>query len=112
MDLLPYTDSWSPDDRHANFKEDVAHYTVLDPLPTLEGLSVATGVPVPCLARYVLVKYATSNADTLLAMGPLTLHQMEQKIEQAELANTVEARLQAYDSLKQMISWLRAGMQS
>jgi hypothetical protein len=112
MDLLPYTDSWPPDDRHANFKEDVAHYTVLDPMPTLEGLSAATGVPVPCLARYVLVKYAVSNADALLAMGPLLLHQMEQQIEKAEAINTADARLAAYEALKQMIRWLRAGMQS
>jgi hypothetical protein len=31
-----------------------------------------------------LVKYAASNADILLATGPLVLHQMEQQIAAAE----------------------------
>jgi hypothetical protein len=110
MELYPYTDTWDDQDPHANFKADVAQYTLVDPLPTLEGLSQATGVPVPCLIRYVLVKYAASNADALLAMGPLVLHQMEQHIVAAEDAGTDQARLQAYESLRQMVAWLRTGM--
>lgn len=110
MDLFPYTDSWPPTDPHANFKEEVAHYTVTDPLPTLEGLSRATGIPVGALARYILVKYAASNAEMLLHLGPLALHQMEAHIARAEAANTPEARLAAYDALKQMVGWLRAGL--
>src|SRR5688572_7881413 len=110
MQLYPYTDSWKEDDPHANFKSDVAHYTIVDPLPTIEGLSQYTSIPVPSLIRYILVKYATSNADALLAMGPLVLHQMEQHIATAETENSDQARLKAYDSLKQIVSWLRAGM--
>ena len=53
-------------------------------MPTIEGLSQETGIPVPCLIRYILVKYAASNADILLATGPLVLHQMEQQIAAAE----------------------------
>jgi hypothetical protein len=110
MELYPYTDTWDEHDPHANFKADVAQYTLADPLPTLEGLSRATGVPVPCLVRYVLVKYAASGADALLAMGPLVLRQMEQHITTAEAAGTDEARLKAYEALRQMVSWLQAGM--
>jgi hypothetical protein len=33
----------------------------------------ATGVPVPCLIRYVLVKYAASNADALMGRPSLSL---------------------------------------
>ena len=110
MQLYPYTDSWEEDDPHANFKADVALYTVVDPLPTLEGLSRHTGVPVPCLIRYVLVKYASSNADALLAMGPLVIHQMEQQIATAEAEDSDQARLQAYDALRQIVSWLGVGM--
>lgn len=109
MELYPYTDTWPADDGHANFKAEVAHYTIVDPLPTLEGLSQATGIPVPCLVRYVLVKYAASNAEALLAMGPLVVQQMEGHIAQAEAADTDAARLAAYAALKQMVSWLRAG---
>ena len=111
MQLDPYTETWDAQDPHANFKADVAHYTIVDPLPTLEGLSRATGVPVPCLVRYVLVKYAASNAEALMAMGPLVLRQMLDRIDAAESAGTTEARLQAYEALKQIISWLQTGMQ-
>jgi hypothetical protein len=110
LELYPYTDTWEPADPHANFKGEVAQYTLADPLVTLNGLSEATGVPVGCLARYVLVKYAASGADMALATGPLVLRQMEDQIEKAEIADTDAARLQAYKALKQMISWLRVGM--
>ena len=110
LDLYPYIDTWEPNDPHANFKEAVAQYTLVDPLVTLNGLSKATGVPVGCLARYVLVKYAASGADMALATGPLVLRQMEEQIEKAETADTDVARLEAYSALKQMVSWLRAGI--
>lgn len=110
MQLYPYTDSWAEDDPHANFKADVALYTVVDPLPTLEGLSQHTGIPIPCLIRYVLVKYASSNADALLAMGPLVIRQMEQQIAAAEAEDSDQARLKAYDALRQIVSWLAVGM--
>lgn len=112
MDLYSYTDTWEPADCHANFKAEVAQYTLADPLPTLEVLSQSTGIPVPCLVRYVLVKYAASGADALLAMGPIVLQQMEGIVAKAEAAGTEAARLEAYEALKQIVSWLRAGAES
>ncbi len=109
MELYAYRDTWESDDPHANFKAEVAAYTVADPLPTLENLSRATGVPVPCLIRYVLVKYAASGTEALLAMTPIVFQQMEQQIARAEATGTDEARLKAYDALRQMISWLSQG---
>ena len=109
MDLYPYTDTWEPADRHANFKAEVAQYTLADPLPTLEVLSQSTGIPVPCLVRYVLVKYAASGAEALMAMGPIVLQQMEGIVARAEAAGTESARLEAYEALKQIVSWLRMG---
>ena len=76
MDLRPYRDTWPCDDRHANFKAEVACYTVADPLPTLENLSKETGIPAGCLIRYVLVKYAASGSEALLAMDPIVFRQM------------------------------------
>jgi len=112
MQIYPNTETWDEHqhDLHANLKADVAHYTIADPLPTIEGLSQATGVPVSCLIRYVLVKYAASNADALLTMGPLVLNQMEQQIITAEAEGSDKARLEAYEALKQIVSWLRVGM--
>jgi hypothetical protein len=109
MELRRYTDTWAEDDRHANFKADVACYTAADPLPTLQNLSRATGIPVECLVRYVLVKYAASGSDALLAMEPIVFRQMKQHVDTAEGENTAEARLRAYAALKAMVSWLEAG---
>ncbi len=108
MELYPYRETWDEKDPHANFKAEVAQYSQMDPLPTLENLSRSTGIPVPCLIRYVLVKYAASGADALLAMTPLVFRQMEQQIEKAESAGTDGARLAAYQGLRQIIAWLKA----
>jgi hypothetical protein len=109
VELRPYRETWQPDDRHANFKADVAAYTSADPLPTLENLSKGTGIPVDCLIRYVLVKYAASGADALLAMKPVVLRQMEEHVAVAEKDGSDAARLRAYEALKSMIAWLSLG---
>lgn len=109
MDLRPYRDTWFADDRHASFKADVAAYTSHDPLPTLRNLSNGTGIPVECLVRYVLVKWASSGADALLAMRPIVLRQMEEHVGAAEREDSDAARLRAYEALKSMIAWLALG---
>ena len=109
MQLPLYQDSWSPDDPHANFKEEVSLYSIANPLPTLENLSKDTGIPVPALIRYILVKYTASGSEAVLAMTPYALRQMQDHIDKAEATDTVEARLKAYEALRQMISWLTLG---
>lgn len=108
MKLEPYEDRWDDDHPHANFKREVAEYSRADPLPTIENLSRATGVPVGALVRYVLVKWTAEGSEALLAMGPRMVERLWQVVEQAEAAGTDEARLAAYDTLRQMIGWLRA----
>ena len=109
MELRPYRDTWPSDDPHANFKADVAGYTSADPLPTLRNLSAQTGIPLECLIRYVLVKYAASGADALLAMRPVVLRQMEDHVALAEREDSDASRLRAYGALKNMIGWLALG---
>lgn len=109
LELLPFRDSWPAYDPHANFKAEVAAYTAADPLPTLQRLSEETGIPVGCLARYVLVKWTASASEALLAMGPVVFEQMLQLVARAEAAGTDAARLEAYRALREMISWLGAG---
>src|SRR4051794_24581212 len=104
MQLRPYRDTWTADDPHANFKADVALYTTTDPLPTLERLSAGSGIPVECLVRYVLVKWAASGSEAMLAMPPIVFQQMREHVERAEAADTDEARLKAYAALKNIIS--------
>ena len=105
-ELQPYRASWSADDPHANFKAEVACYTAADPLPALENLSRQTGIPVGCLIRYVLVKYAASASEALLAMEPIVFRQMREHIRKAEDAGTDAAKLEAFAALKKMTAWL------
>jgi len=104
--LEAYRDVWAPDDHHANFKADVACYTAADPLPTLENLSKASGIPVGCLIRYVLVKWAASGSEALLATGPIVYGQMQAHIQRAEEDGSDAAKLRAYAALKGMVEWL------
>ena len=108
MELTPYRDAWSADDRHANFKAEVACYSVADPMPTLQNLSAGSGIPVGSLIRYILVKWAASGSEALMAMGPIVFEQMREHIQRAEEDGGDEAKLQAYTALKAMISWLGA----
>ncbi len=102
----PYRQVWPADDPHANFKQEVADYTTHDPMPTLRVLSADTGVPVPDLIRYALVKFTASGADAMMAMTPLVFHQMKSLVDTAEAADTDTARLTAYARLRGMIEWL------
>jgi len=106
MDIPRYRDTWNEDDPHANFKAEVANYSVADPIPTLETLSQATGIPVLSLIRYVLVKWVAAGAEAQLSMPPSVLRQMQAHVDAAEAAGTDETRLQAYESLRQMVAWL------
>lgn len=109
MELHPFEDAWEEDDPHANFKEEVSLYSVIDPLPTLQNLSKDTGIPVPALVRYILVKYAASGSEAILTMTPYALRQMQDHIDKAEAVGSTESRLEAYESLRQMIGWLSIG---
>ena len=93
-------------DEHANFRAEVACYTSVDPMPTMRNLSELTGVPLEELIRYVLVKYAASASDALLAMDPVLFRQMRDHVAKAEAADTDAARLAAYAALREMIGWL------
>jgi len=98
---------WEPDDPDANYKAEIALYSRQDPLQTIRTLSEAIHVPVGAIARYVLARYATSGSAGLLELGPSMVHRLWEAVEIAEAKGTSQARLDAYDRLKQMISWLR-----
>jgi hypothetical protein len=111
MSLPRYTEHWDQNDPHANFKAEVACYTAHDPMPTLERLSAGTGIPVECIVRYVLVKYAASGADALLAMTPIVFRQMLEIVEGAKQGGEKE-KIAAYESLKKIVQWLALGAES
>jgi len=104
--LEPFTGPWADDDPDANFKADVALYAHVDPMVTLRTLSANLGVPVGALVHYVLAKYATGGSGGLLELGPTMARRLWEPIERAERTATTEARLDAYDQLRQMVQWL------
>jgi hypothetical protein len=105
--LQSWAGPWEPDDPDANYKAEIALYASQDPMETLRGLSEAIDVPVGAIARYVLARYAASGSGGLLELGPSMVHRLWEPIETAEADGSDEARLQAYDELRKVLSWLR-----
>jgi len=103
----PWVGTWPDDDRDANFKSDVVLYAQSDPLRTLDNLGGALGIPLGGLVHYVLARWASAGSAALLEIGPSMVQRMWEQVEAAEAAGTDEARLAAYDALRQMLSWLR-----
>lgn len=97
---------WEPDDPDANFKADVALYSTQDPLVTIGNLADNLGLPVGAVVRYVLAKWASGGSGGLLELGPVMAGRLLAPVTAAEEAGTDEARLAAYDQLRQMITWL------
>ncbi len=93
-------------DRDANFKQEVASYTLEDPMPTIETMSRNLEIPIGAIVKYVLVKWAHSGSASLMEIGPRGVRQMAEMVAEAEAAGTDEARLEAYRKLSQFISWL------
>ena len=106
INLQPYTEPWDPLDPDANFRREVAASSLVDPMPTLEGMSRNLGIPVGAIAGYVLAKWAASGSEGLMEAGPLVVRQMADLVREAESAGTDAARLEAYHALSRIVSWL------
>jgi Family of unknown function (DUF6027) len=102
-----WTGPWPDDDPDANFKRDVALYAHVDPLSTLRNLSNAIDVPLGALCHYVLAKWATGGSGGLLELGPTMTRRLADVCDEADAADTDDARLAAYAQLRDMIAWLR-----
>jgi hypothetical protein len=105
--LIDWDGPWDPADPDANFKADVALYSKVDPMTTIRGLANSVNVPEGAVARYVLAKWATGGSGGLLEVGPSMVHRLWEPVERAENIDTEGARLEAYEQLRRMISWLR-----
>jgi len=106
VDLATWRGPWADDDPDANFKADIALYSHVDPMTTIDNLASAIGVPSGAVARYVLSKWASTGSGGLLELGPSIAHRLWAPVEHAEAMGTDTARLQAYGQLRQMLSWL------
>ena len=110
VELAKYDAAIDGDDPQAGFKQAVTDSSKADPLPTFAELSALTGVPVPALLRYALVRWTSEGSEALLALGPRTVERLWALIEAAEQEGTDAARLAAYQEVRGTLSWLRAGM--
>ena len=105
--LSGWSGPWDGDDPDANFKSDIALYSHVDPLATIQNLSAALGVPVGAICHYVLAKWATAGSGGLLELGPTMTRRLAAVCDAAEAVGTDEARLEAYGQLREMLAWLR-----
>lgn len=96
------------DDPFADLRVDVDLYRHLDPLTTLRGLSEASGIAVDDLVHYVLARWASGGNEALLELGTSGVDHLARAIAEAERAGTDEARLAAYDTMREQVAWLRA----
>ena len=111
VDLSPWYGAWGDDDPFAELKAEVVAYGHLDPLTTLQGLSEASGIPVGALARYVIARWACGGSEALLELGVSGVDHLVRIVEGAEEVGTEEARRGAYVALRDVITWLRAGLE-
>jgi len=107
ISLIGWNGPWDPDDPDANFKADVALYSHVDPMATISQLASAMDIPEGAVVHYVLAKWASAGSGGLLELGPSMVHRLWAPLERAETIDTDAARLEAYEQLRQMISWLR-----
>lgn len=103
---------WPDEDPFADLKADVAAYGHLDPLETLRGLSEASGVPVGALARYVLARWAAGGAEGLLELGASGVDHLARTVEEGERVGTDAARLAGWETVRDVVRWLRAGLEA
>jgi hypothetical protein len=107
VEVVGWNGTWPDNDPDANFKADVALYSHVDPMSTIGNLAAAMDIPEGALVQYVLAKWATAGSGGLLDLGPSMVHQLWAVIERAEAGDTDAGRLEGYEQLRQMISWLR-----
>ena len=107
LELVGWEGPWDLDDPDANFKADVALYSHADPMATIGNLAAAMDMPEGAVVHYVLSKWASAGSGGLLELGPTMVHRLWAVVEKAEETGTDDARLEAYEQLHQMISWLR-----
>jgi hypothetical protein len=107
VELAGWDGPWEPTDPDANFKADVALYAGAEPMRTISSLADAMQMPEGAIVHYVLAKWASEGSAGLLEVGPTMVRRLSEPIERAEQEGTDEARLHAYDQLRQMVSWLR-----
>lgn len=109
MQTIPFGSfdwKWDGEDKDATFKQEVALYSLEDPMTTIETMSRNLSIPVGAIVRYVLAKWAASGSSALIEIGPRVVQQMADILDEAERSGDDQARLEAYRKLSGLVSWL------
>ena len=83
---------------HREFARRAENARLVDPMPTFEALSEATGVPVDTLVHYALVRWVSAGSEALLSIEPQALR---------ELADA--RHREDWTAVAGIIDWLEAG---
>jgi hypothetical protein len=84
---------------HREFARRAEDTLVVDPMPTFEALSAATGVPVETLVHFALVRWVSAGSEALLSVEPPVLREL------------VEARRREdWEAVAGIVDWLAAGL--
>ena len=85
-------------EQHREFAERTAAARLVDPMPTFENLSAATGVPVDALVHHALVRWVSAGSEALMSLDP------------AVLRDLIDAReREDWDAVAGIVDWLRSG---
>jgi len=84
---------------HREFARQAELSLQVDPKPTFENLSKATGVPVDTLVQYALVRWTSAGAEALLSIEPQAL------------TDLIEARkAEDWPKVAGIVDWLESGL--
>jgi hypothetical protein len=84
---------------HREFARQTELSLTVDPMPTFENLSKATGVPVDALVHYALVRWTSAGAEALLSIQPQAL------------TDLIEARkAEDWPKVAGIVDWLESGL--
>jgi hypothetical protein len=83
---------------HREFARQVEASAMVDPRPTFENLSRATGVPVDALVHHALVRWASAGAEALMSLEPQVLRDLVAARERED-----------WDAVAGIVDWLDAG---
>lgn len=84
---------------HREFARQTELSSTVDPMPTFENLSKATGVPVDTLVHHALVRWTSAGAEALLAIQPQAL------------TDLIDARKsEDWSKVAGIVDWLESGL--
>ena len=92
--------SWLDDvpAEHRDFADQTVWSLAVDPRPTFENLSRATGVPVDLLIHHALVRWASAGAEALMAVEPQVLRDL-----------VAARRREDWAAVAGIVDWMDAG---